>query len=88
VTRIEILAVITELAGSIDPRIDAAAIRYDDTPLTAYGLTSLTTVQLFAMLEDRLAIRIGDGEGLRVATAADLVNLVGGKLATAGSGAS
>jgi acyl carrier protein len=88
VTRDDILAVVAELAESVDARIDAEAIRDDDTPLTAHGLTSLAALQLYAKLEDRFGITISDGEALRAGTGASLVDLVREKAAPAQSGAS
>lgn len=79
-TRERIFTVLTELAAGVDDRIDPRSIVLDDTPMTAYGLTSMTMLQLFARLEDAFGISISDIEGLRCASPAAIVELVERKL--------
>ncbi|GGK33971.1 hypothetical protein GCM10010124_28200 [Pilimelia terevasa] len=81
-SRDEIFVEVVDLACAVEPRVVRQAVRLDDTPFTAYGITSMSMLQLTARVEDRFAVRISDGEALRAGTPLRLVGLIAQKLRT------
>ena len=80
-TREEIFATVVEVASEVDrEEPGTTALALDDTPLSVYGLSSMSLLQLYTQLEDRLDIRISDGESLRIRTTVHLVDLLERKL--------
>ena len=74
--RQHIFGTLVELACSVDQTLDGSAIRLDGTPLKAYGLTSMTVLQLAGKIEDRFGISLSDTEVLLADPPLALVELV------------
>ncbi|MFE0134065.1 acyl carrier protein [Streptomyces sp. NPDC059037] len=84
----QVFSVIAELAHQVDERIDPAALRLDDTPLNAYGFTSLTAVRLLTLIEDRFLVAVSDADVLTSTSMRHLVDLVQRRSKTEGKSAS
>lgn len=74
--RQQIFGAVADLARGVEPRLAERAIGLDDTPLTAYGLTSLTLLQLVERVEARFGITISDGEAFAAGSMRALVELI------------
>lgn len=68
----EIMMLIVEA----DDTVNTSAIRMDDTTFKAYGLTSLTQVQLSVLIEDRFGVEVTDNDTFAANTPLRLVKLV------------
>lgn len=83
--REQIFAEIVDMVDAMDPGT-GIAIRLDDTPFKAYGLTSLAQIRLAAMVEDRFRIVLTDLDALAANSAVSLVTLIECKVGQAASG--
>jgi acyl carrier protein len=85
VDRREIFAEIVAIVRLIDTSGDPRAIRFDDTPFKAYGLSSLTQIRLIALVEDRFDIAITDVDALAAYSPLKFVELIERKVSQVGS---
>lgn len=67
---------IIDLLCVVDDTVNSRAIRLDDTPFKAYGITSLTQIRLAAEVEERFGITISDSDAFVATSFTRLVDLV------------
>lgn len=81
--RDEIFARLVEVVSLVDDNIDASAIRLDDRPFRAYGLSSLAQLQVGARVAELFGIPFHDSDALLALSPLGLVTLVERRLAGA-----
>ena len=81
--RKQIFTTLIETVMAVDERIDAARMRLDETPFRAYGLTSLTQLQVGSRVAERFGIIFEDSDALLAISPLGLVTLIERRLASA-----
>lgn len=79
--RNKIFAEVVNAVVAINTTVDATAIRLDDTPFSAYGVTSLTRLQVGARVSERFQVPFGDSDALLAGSPLGLVRLIERRLA-------
>ena len=84
----DIQAKLVDIICSVDEHIDRSAVRLDDTPFKAYGLSSLAQIRIAACVEDKFGITISDNDALTVTSVIRLAQLIKDKIGLVEKGAS